>query len=205
MILIIVIYNVIKVLKEEIYMYSNIIFKIHMFDNFVLDNIKKYLGNKYLDKIMPKITCLGNLGVIWIAIAFFLRSNPSYRSVGNTVFLVLIVSTIIGEGIIKHLVKRARPFMKWRSDKLLIEKPISYSFPSGHTLSSFAVAELLSIHFTQYTIIFIGIALLIALSRLYLYVHYPTDVIAGIILGVLCSKLTLYVIPTLNLRGFYAH
>ena len=68
-------------------------------------------------------------------------------------------------------------------------KPISYSFPSGHTLSSFAAAEMLSLYFTQYRLVFMSIAFLIALSRLYLYVHYPTDVIAGFILGLLCSKI----------------
>jgi len=63
------------------------------------------------------------------------------------------------------------------------------TFPSGHTLSSFAVAEIMSMYFQQYRLIFIAIAFLIALSRIYLYVHYPTDVIAGMIIGILCSKI----------------
>ncbi|WP_309452169.1 phosphatase PAP2 family protein [Clostridium sp.] len=138
---------------------------------------------------MPKITILGNLGIIWIVMAVALLLDKPYRIIGNYVLITLIISTAIGEGIVKHLVRRFRPFNKINDVKLLIKKPLTYSFPSGHTLSSFAVASVLSVFFTEYAVIFIGIAFLIALSRIYLYVHYPTDVIGGIIFGILCSKL----------------
>lgn len=64
----------------------------------------------------------------------------------------------------------------------------------GHTVSSFAVAEVLSMYFTQYKLTFIAIAFLIALSRVYLYVHYPSDIIAGIIVGILCSRVIFIVL-----------
>nr|WP_306301447.1 phosphatase PAP2 family protein [Clostridium arbusti] len=102
----------------------------------------------------------------------------------------------------KQLVRRIRPCNNGSEIKLLIEKPRSYSFPSGHTISSFAVAEVLSVYFTEYRLIFIGIAFLIALSRLYLYVHYPTDVIAGIIFGLLCSKLVFIILQEGYLQKF---
>lgn len=167
----------------------NMISLIQKFDSSILCAIKKYVQNKYLDILMPMITNMGNLGVIWIMMAVVLLLDKPHRLVGDVVILTLIISTIIGEGIVKNIVRRVRPCNQQSNVSLLISRPISYSFPSGHTLSSFAVAEVLSMYFTQYKLIFMAIAFLIALSRLYLYVHYPTDIIAGIIFGTLCSKL----------------
>jgi undecaprenyl-diphosphatase len=175
-------------------MYLNISRKINTLDNYVLFIINKYLKNKYLDILMPLITIMGNLGIIWVIIAIVLSLNSPYKTTVNLVILTLIISTTIGEGIIKHIVKRVRPCNIVCNNMVLITKPLSYSFPSGHTLSSFAVAKVLSIYFHEYELLFMVIAILIALSRLYLYVHYPTDVLAGIILGLLCSKIVLIII-----------
>lgn len=171
-------------------MYYTILRKINVVDNYILHGINKYLKNKYLDKIMPIITSLGNMGMIWIIFAGVLLMNQKYRVIGNSVILALMVSTTVGEGIVKHIVKRNRPFDSW----CLIQKPMTYSFPSGHTFSSFAAAEILSMYFDGYKMVFIGLAFLIAFSRLYLNVHYPTDVICGIIMGILCSKMIWIVI-----------
>ncbi|MBU3155930.1 phosphatase PAP2 family protein [Clostridium estertheticum] len=138
---------------------------------------------------MPIVTFMGNMGIIWFIISIALILDKPYRIIGNSVILTLIISTIVGEGIMKHVVRRVRPCNKQEYVSKLYLKPTSYSFPSGHTLSSFAAAEMLSMYFTQYKLIFMTIAFLIALSRLYLYVHYPTDVIAGVIVGVICSKI----------------
>lgn len=139
-------------------MHLNILRKINMFDNYILFSIKKYVQNKYLDMLMPIVTDMGNLGIVWIIIAIILILDKPYRMVGSVVILTLIVSTIAGEGIVKHIVRRTRPCNQQNSLNLLISKPISYSFPSGHTLSSFAAAEVLSMYFTEYKLIFIGIA-----------------------------------------------
>ncbi|UZQ52175.1 phosphatase PAP2 family protein [Clostridium kluyveri] len=167
---------------------------IQKLDNYILYAIKKYVQNKYLDILMTIITAMGNLGLIWIIIAVALLLDKPYRLIGYIVIFTLVVSTIVGEGIIKHIVRRVRPCNQQDNVSLLIRKPISYSFPSGHTVSSFAAAEVLSMYFTQYKLTFIAIAFLIALSRLYLYVHYPSDIIAGIIVGILCSRLIFIVL-----------
>jgi len=169
--------------------YAHIGEKVNEFDNYSLILIRKYLQNKYLNIIMRIMSFIGNLGIVWIIIAISLIVGKSYRAIGILIILTLIISTILGEGIVKHIVRRVRPCNKKDNFGLLISKPTSYSFPSGHTLSSFAVAEMLSMYFVQYKFIFMSVALLIALSRLYLCVHYPTDVLAGAIVGVLCSKI----------------
>ncbi|MGV8979661.1 phosphatase PAP2 family protein [Clostridium sp.] len=185
-------------------MYLNIGKRIDEFDNYILFIIKKYVHNRYLDIIMPIVTFTGNLGVVWIVIAIALIVDKPYRVIGNSIIITLIICTIVGEGIVKHIVRRIRPCNKLDNSSLLSLKPISYSFPSGHTLSSFAAAEMLSLYFTQYRLIFMSIALLIAVSRLYLYVHYPTDVIAGVIIGVLCSKIIFIVLQKGYIQKFLA-
>jgi undecaprenyl-diphosphatase len=172
----------------------NILKKVNKIDVYILFAIRKHIQNKFLDKLMILISSLGNLGAVWVLIAIALLLDKPYRMIGGIVLLTLAISTIIGEGVVKHLVRRVRPCTHGNEAKSLIPKPISYSFPSGHTLSSFAVAEVLSVYFTEYKFIFIGIALMIALSRIYLNVHYPTDIIAGIILGILCSKFVLNIL-----------
>lgn len=170
----------------------NVISLIQNLDNSILLYIKNNMHGHILDKAMVIITSLGNGGSIWIMIAVLLIINKRYRKIGFMVLGALILSTILGEGILKHIVQRTRPSADIPAVNLLISKPLSYSFPSGHTTSSFAVAGVLAKYFKKYAFIFWGLASLIAFSRLYLYVHYPTDVLAGIILGVICSRITVY-------------
>lgn len=175
-------------------MYLNALKEINKFDNYILCFIKKHVHNKYLDILMPIITSMGNVGLIWIIIASIILLGNTHKLIGYITIFTLIIGTILGEGIIKNIVRRVRPCNKHNNVSLLISRPLSYSFPSGHALSSFAASEMLSISYPQYRCIFMLIAFLIALSRMYLYVHYPTDIIAGIILGILCSKLILMVL-----------
>ncbi|MCI1946343.1 phosphatase PAP2 family protein [Clostridium luticellarii] len=164
---------------------------IKKFDNLILKFIQDNMHKPVMDKVMIFATALGNGGALWIAIALFLILYGDYRLTGIIVLATLIISTIFGEGIVKHVVRRVRPCNCVNNLQLLISKPISYSFPSGHTFSSFAVAGVLSAQFGEYKMIFLIIAFLIAFSRLYLFVHYPTDIIAGAVFGLLCSKLIL--------------
>ena len=109
-------------------------------DNTLLRWINVKFRNKTFDKIMPIITSAGNLGIIWIVISVLLMTKKDYRVLGQTILIALVITTIIGEGIIKNIVKRKRPFYGDDDKELLISRPITYSFPSGHTASSFAVA-----------------------------------------------------------------
>jgi undecaprenyl-diphosphatase len=158
----------------------------------VLNLINKNLRHALLDKMMPLITALGNGGIVWVIISLCLINSDSYRKEGYMVIASLIATTIIGEGVIKHLIKRTRPFIKLKLNNLLISKPITHSFPSGHTASSFAAAGIFYMMDNRYSIMVVILAALIAFSRIYLNVHYPTDVVTGIILGLLCSRLVIY-------------
>ena len=155
-------------------------------DNTIFRWINVKFRNKTFDKIMPIITSAGNLGIVWIIISVLLMTKQDYRVLGQMILMALIITTILGEGIIKHIVIRSRPFQD-KEEKLLINKPITYSFPSGHTASSFAALAVFLQMNGKLGLIVSPIATLIAFSRVYLKVHYPTDVIFGMLLGFTCG------------------
>lgn len=162
-------------------------------DNTILRWINVELRNKTFDKAMPIITSSGNLGIIWITISVLLMTKKDYRILGQMILTALVITTIIGEGIIKNIVRRKRPFYHEDDKELLISKPITYSFPSGHTASSFAVATVFIKADNAASLGIILLAGLIAFSRIYLGVHYPSDVIGGGIIGVLCGFVTVII------------
>jgi undecaprenyl-diphosphatase len=167
-------------------------------DTHILLTLHTSLQNRFFDIAMPIITSLGNYGMIWIIISSLMVISKRYRIVGLLAFTALIFGTILGEGIIKPLIERNRPFVNILSLKLLIPSPISYSFPSGHSLVAFAVSGVILKYLKKLGVILIILASLIAFSRLYLLVHYPSDVLAGIIIGLLCSKIVILTEPQLT-------
>jgi len=158
----------------------------------ILQFINNNLQNPILDKLMPSVTSLGDGGMIWILISIILMLSKKYRRVGVLSILALILSTVTGELILKNLIQRPRPFYEFPNIQLLIDKPGSYSFPSGHTASSFAVAGVIGVLIKKYRISIMILAGIMAFSRLYLFVHYPTDILGGIILGLTCSYIVTY-------------
>lgn len=158
-----------------------------------LEYVDKRLRNPLLDRIMPIITSAGNLGAVWILTSLLFIESRKYRVEGIMIISSLCLTTIIGEGIIKHLVRRARPFIAVKEDSLLIARPITYSFPSGHSASSFAAAGIFVAMNNPFSSAAVICAALIAFSRLYLKVHYLIDVVSGILLGILCSMIVLCV------------
>lgn len=104
----------------------------------------------------------------------------------------MLLGLIIGNLIIKNLVARTRPYDINTNVKLLTSKLFEYSFPSGHTLVSVISATILTLTSKKFAIFAIPIALLVAFSRLYLYVHFPTDVLGAIILGIAIGVFTFF-------------
>ena len=159
-------------------------------DNTIFRWINVKFRNKTFDKIMPIITSAGNLGIVWIIISVLLMTKQDYRVLGLMILMAIIITNILVDGIIKHIVKWKRPFYGDSDKELLISRPITYSFPSGHTASSFAVAAVFIETDNAASLEIILLASLIAFSRIYLGVHYPSDVIGGGIIGFLCGLLT---------------
>jgi undecaprenyl-diphosphatase len=159
------------------------------FDLPILDWIAANLWCPFLDAVMPVITLLGDAGIFWIAIAVVLLFFPKTRKIGLGMGAALVLGLLVCNLTLKPLTARIRPYDYQMEHfgvtiKLLIEAQHDFSFPSGHTIASFEAATVLLIHNKKAGIAAIVLACLIAFSRLYLYVHYPTDVIVSVILGI---------------------
>lgn len=143
--------------------------------------------SSFLDSVMPYVSNLGNLGAIWIIFSLFLLAKRKYRHIGIMCLAALLLATVIGEGLLKNIIQRPRPFLEFASIHPLIKAPSSFSFPSGHTASAFAAATVIARNLKKAAIPALTLAAAIAFSRLYLMVHYPSDILGGIILGIACG------------------
>lgn len=152
----------------------------------ILEFIEEHFSCGFLDWFMPLVTRLGDGGIFWIIVALVLLVTKKYRKVGAMMGVAMILGLLIGNLTLKPLIDRVRPYdMPGVDVNLLVEKLRDKSFPSGHTLVCFEAATVLMLNDKRFGIPALIIAITVALSRLYLFVHYPTDVIAGAILGTL--------------------
>lgn len=157
-------------------------------DGNILLWIQEYIRNDFLTPIFKFITSLGDEGYVWIAIAIVLLFVKNYRKVGLMVGASLLGSLVFNNMIIKNIVARPRPYRMIETLTILIPEPGEYSFPSGHTSSSFAAGVVLYLMLPKkYGIPAMVLALLIGISRLYVGVHYPTDVLGGMVMGTLIA------------------
>lgn len=157
---------------------------------FIQNNIR----NDVLNPIVLFITHLGDHAYIWIFISICLLLFKKTRILGIMVITSLCLSGIINNLILKNIVMRVRPFNAISELTLLIPLPTDYSFPSGHSASSFASAYTIYRNVDKrYGIILMVLALLISLSRLYVGAHYPSDVLGGIVSGILIARFTDYI------------
>ena len=167
---------------------------ITQFDFKILDFIQT-LRTPFLDSIFSFITKLGDEGIIWIALTLIFLIFKKTRKCGIIMALSLILGTIVGNIGLKNIFARPRPFTLRPEmvENIIISLPSSYSFPSGHTMSSFETAFAVFLYNKKWGIAPLVLATLIGFSRNYLYVHYLTDVIAGAILGIAIAVIVYYI------------
>lgn len=154
-----------------------------------------------LDKILAFITSLGNAGIIWIVLAVVLLILPKTRKTGIIVAAALLMDLVLCNLILKNLVARVRPYDVNTAIAILIKKPLDFSFPSGHTAASFAAMTALFLaKMKKAWIAALILAVLIAFSRLYFYVHYPTDVLGGAVVGILSGIIGYAIVEKIDKR-----
>ena len=176
------------------------------FDLPILEWIQEQLANGFMDFIMPIITIFGDAGIFWIACAAVMLIFPKTRKTGLAMGVALVMGLLVCNICLKPLVARMRPleyelqhFGKSAADllhsgQLLVGKPSDFSFPSGHTIASFEAAGVLMLNNKKLGIPALVLAILIAFSRMYLFVHYPTDVLVSVVLGTLFAILANFLV-----------
>ena len=161
------------------------------------------LHTPLLDKIMLFFTKMGNIGLPWLAVAVILPFFKKTRPCGIAILLSLLLKEIIGNLALKNLIARERPCWIDPSVPLLISAPSSYSFPSGHTFDGFAASVSLFLYNKKAGIAAIIVAAAIAFSRMYLFVHFPTDVLASVVLGILVAVFVHRLVETHSPQNLY--
>ncbi|MBR1443352.1 MAG: phosphatase PAP2 family protein [Firmicutes bacterium] len=157
--------------------------------NYIQNNFRTAIG----DYFWQFMTMLGDGGIFFLILSISLIVFPKTRETGVRILFALVMCFIFGNVILKNAFARLRPFYVVESFNLLISAPEGYSFPSGHAEASFAVATVFFLTNRRYVMLYV-LAACIGFSRLYLFVHYPSDVFFGMILGIIFGYLSYHII-----------
>jgi len=174
---------------------------IQSFDVSVLNAIQNTLRCGFLDFFTVFLSYVTTSGIIWIATGVILIFFKKTRVVGIVVLIALAIGFLSGDVLLKHLVNRPRPFTVNPDIVLLIKQPSGASFPSTHSVLAAASTTVLLTKKRTLGFIALALTVCIVFSRLYLYVHYPTDVLCGLLLGVLCGAAALLIAKAAKLEN----
>lgn len=160
-------------------------------DEQILLFIQNTIRHDMLTPVMKVITHLGDKGFIWIVLGILLLFWKQTRRTGCLTLISLMGSFLINNLLLKNLVARIRPYENITELELLVERAHDLSFPSGHSAASFAAAVVMyQLLPRKYGVPVLILAFLIALSRIYVGIHYPTDILGGMLSGTLIALLT---------------
>lgn len=166
---------------------------IQSIDESTLLFIQEFLRVDFLNLPMVFVSTLGNAGLIWIILGLALTVHPKTRKHGVFALISLLICFLCNNLLLKNLVARPRPYTQIQELVMLMPCPADHSFPSGHTCASFAVAgslmQTMDRHWNFIRIPALVLAVWMGLSRMYVGVHYPTDVLAAVIIGLAGSRL----------------
>ncbi len=158
--------------------------------------IQQFLRVEVLNPVVKGFTTLGNVGLIWIVLSLLLLWKPSTRKAGITSLCAMILGLLVTNLCLKHLFMRPRPYEVMELLVPLVTSSDPNSFPSGHTCAAFAagIAWAKTMPKRWMRIVAVVQAVLMGFSRLYVGVHYPSDVIAGALIGSVCGIVAYYLI-----------
>ncbi len=157
------------------------------FDRMVMLFFQDSVRNVFLNPIMMFLSTIANCGAVWLVIGAVLAASKKHRKAGIYVILSVALCYVFNDLVIKPVIARPRPFLEIDTLSVLVSRPVSYSFPSGHACAGFAASYVLTKSFGRKGAPFYILAVLIAVSRPYVGVHYLTDVFVGAIVGLLGS------------------
>ena len=166
---------------------------IQSFDLSLLNAIQDTFRCGFLDSFTVFLSYLTTSGIIWIVAGVVLLFFRKTRAAGIILLIALAIGYLTGDVLLKHLVNRPRPFTVNTDIDLLIKQPSGASFPSTHSTLAAAATTVLLVKKRAFGFIALALTVCIAFSRLYLYVHYPTDVLCGLLLGALCGAAALLI------------
>ena len=150
------------------------------------------LHRDWLNPIMIFFSVIGEHGLCWIVVSIVLAVIPRTRKCGLVMMASMALTFLLGNVFLKNVIARPRPCAVDGSVTLLVPFPSEYSFPSGHTSNGFSAAGVIFAYYHKPGIVALLIAAIIAFSRMYLFVHYPTDIVGGMILGTLDACIVLW-------------
>ena len=151
------------------------------------------LHTDWLTPVLRVLTTLEDHGLMTILLAALFLVFPKTRKTGFTLAVTMVFCGLFGNVLLKPLIGRVRPYDVNTQIQLLIPSLHDFSFPSGHTYAAFALATCLLFFHKKWGIVALVYAVILAFSRMYFYVHYPTDIVAGIAFGVGFSFLALWI------------
>ncbi len=167
--------------------------QLHIIQNIdadILLFVQDHLRCGFLNVVMICFSTIGTGGLIWIASSIVMIITKKHRHAGILLLICLAVCWVINDGLVKNLIQRPRPYITLTDLRVLVPLRTDFSFPSGHTSTSFAAAYAITRSNGRRWAWVYAVAALIAVSRIYVGMHYPTDVLCGILLGTCIAAIT---------------